>query len=80
MVAVLLKTKLYIPATRPELIARPRLIDRLNEGLSRKLILVAAPAGRCVSNVEVVSWGRQGPDETIVLNALRGLKAAGRVG
>jgi LuxR family transcriptional regulator, maltose regulon positive regulatory protein len=45
MSAVLLKTKLYVPATRPELVPRPHLIERLNEGLSRKLILIAAPAG-----------------------------------
>ncbi len=29
----LLTTKLYIPPTRPELVSRPRLIERLNEGL-----------------------------------------------
>jgi LuxR family maltose regulon positive regulatory protein len=45
MDASLLKTKLYIPAARSELILRSHLIDRLNEGLSRKLILIAAPAG-----------------------------------
>ena len=42
--AVLL-TKLYIPQPRPEVIARPRLFERLNEGLHRKLTLVCAPAG-----------------------------------
>ncbi len=41
----LLKTKLYVPATRLELIPRPHLIDRLNEGLSCRLTLMAAPAG-----------------------------------
>jgi LuxR family maltose regulon positive regulatory protein len=41
----LLKTKLYIPPTRPELVPRPRLIERLNAGLHRKLTLVSAPAG-----------------------------------
>ncbi len=45
MDTILLKTRLYIPATRPELISRPRLIDRLNEGLNHRLILIAAPAG-----------------------------------
>ena len=45
MSTVLLKTKWYVPAARPELVPRPHLIDRLNEGLSRKLILIAAPAG-----------------------------------
>jgi LuxR family maltose regulon positive regulatory protein len=41
----LLQTKLYIPPPRPELIARPRLIEQLNAGLHRKLMLISAPAG-----------------------------------
>jgi LuxR family maltose regulon positive regulatory protein len=41
----LLTTKLYIPSTRPELVSRPRLTERLNEGLHRKLTLISAPAG-----------------------------------
>ena len=35
--------------------------------------------GKRTSNVEVVNWGRRGPNEMITLNALRVLKAAGRV-
>jgi len=41
----LLQTKLYTPPIRRELVSRPRLIERLNVGLARKLILVSAPAG-----------------------------------
>ena len=41
----LLKTKLHIPPTRRELVSRPRLIERLNDGLHRQLTLVSAPAG-----------------------------------
>ncbi len=41
----LLTTKLYVPPPRPNLVPRPRLIKRLNEGLHRKLTLVSAPAG-----------------------------------
>ena len=41
----LLSTKFFIPPTRPELVPRPRLIERLNEGLHRKLTLISAPAG-----------------------------------
>jgi LuxR family maltose regulon positive regulatory protein len=41
----LLKTKLHVPAVRSELISRPRLIERLNAGLHRKLTLISAPAG-----------------------------------
>ena len=45
MASPILVTKLFIPATRPELVPRPRLIERLNKGLGRKLTLIAAPAG-----------------------------------
>ncbi len=41
----LLSTKLYIPPTRPELVPRQRLIERLNESLDCKLTLISAPAG-----------------------------------
>ncbi len=43
----LLLTKLYIPPPRPKVVLRPRLIERLNEGLlaSRKLTLISASAG-----------------------------------
>src|SRR5256714_12462022 len=41
----LLATKLYIPPLRPNVVLRPRLIERLNEGLHRKLTLISAPAG-----------------------------------
>ena len=37
------------------------------------------PVGKRTSNVEVVGWERRGPNEMITLNALRVLKAAGRV-
>jgi len=45
MATPLLTTKLYIPPGRPELAPRPRLIERLNAGLHRKLTLISAPAG-----------------------------------
>lgn len=41
----LLATKLYIPPPRPDAVRRPRLIERLNQGLRRKLTLISAPAG-----------------------------------
>ena len=41
----LLHTKLFIPRPRKDLVSRPRLIDCLNEGLDKKLTLIAAPAG-----------------------------------
>src|SRR3954452_10710969 len=41
----ILATKLYIPPPRPKVVLRPRLIERLNESLHRKLTLISAPAG-----------------------------------
>jgi len=54
----LLQTKLYIPPPRPNLISRPRLIERLNEGLQCKLALISAPAGFGKTTL-VSSWLRQ---------------------
>jgi ATP/maltotriose-dependent transcriptional regulator MalT len=47
MSATLLRTKLYIPPLRPNLVPRPRLIEQLNQGLQlgHKLTLISAPAG-----------------------------------
>ncbi len=41
----ILDTKLYVPQPRPQLVLRPRLLERLNEGLRSKLTLISAPAG-----------------------------------
>lgn len=41
----ILTTKLYLPPIRPNVVSRPRLIERLNKGLHRKLTLISAPAG-----------------------------------
>jgi LuxR family maltose regulon positive regulatory protein len=49
----ILQTKLHIPPIRPapsselraRLVSRPRLVERLNAGLHRKLTLISAPAG-----------------------------------
>jgi LuxR family maltose regulon positive regulatory protein len=41
----ILTTKLYIPLPRPNVVLRPRLSERLNAGLHRKLTLISAPAG-----------------------------------
>ncbi len=47
MPAPILATKLYIPPPRSGVVLRPRLIERLNEGLAtgRKLTLISASAG-----------------------------------
>jgi LuxR family maltose regulon positive regulatory protein len=41
----ILATKLYVPPPRPAIVLRPNLVERLNEGLNRKLTLISAPAG-----------------------------------
>jgi hypothetical protein len=41
----ILATKLYVPLPLPNVDLRPRLIERLNEGLHRRLTLLCAPAG-----------------------------------
>ena len=47
MPETVLRTKLFIPPLRPNLVPRPHLIDRLNQGLQagHKLTLISAPAG-----------------------------------
>src|ERR687889_380950 len=42
---VLLATKLHIPRPRPGFLSRPRLLELLNDGATRELTLVCAPAG-----------------------------------
>ena len=41
----LLATKLHIPHLRLDVVQRPRLTRRLNEGATRKLTFITAPAG-----------------------------------
>ena len=41
----MLLTKLHIPTAGQNIVHRPELFEKLNTGLSRKLILVSAPAG-----------------------------------
>jgi LuxR family maltose regulon positive regulatory protein len=51
MTTPLLETKLHMPRARPELVSRPRLVERLDAGLwqdrefARTLTLISAPAG-----------------------------------
>lgn len=41
----ILATKLYAPPPRPGLVLRPRLLQKLNDGLHCRLTLISAPAG-----------------------------------
>ena len=54
----LLATKLYVPGTQPGFVARPRLIERLDEGLARGLLLVCAPAGFGKTSL-LADWARR---------------------
>ena len=56
---VLLATKLHVPRSRPDLVPRPRLAERLDEGLARGLMLVCAPAGYG-KTVLLADWARRG--------------------
>jgi LuxR family maltose regulon positive regulatory protein len=56
---VLLATKLHVPRPRPGLVPRPRLAERLDEGLTRGLVLVCAPAGYG-KTVLLADWARRG--------------------
>jgi LuxR family maltose regulon positive regulatory protein len=55
----LLATKLYMPGSRPGLVSRPRLLDRLDQAVVRDLILVCAPAG-FGKTVLLADWARRG--------------------
>ncbi len=54
----LLRTKLDIPPARGPLVARPRLLARLNDRLERKLTLVSAPAGFGKTTL-LSAWARE---------------------
>jgi LuxR family transcriptional regulator, maltose regulon positive regulatory protein len=41
----ILATKHYVPPPQPKVVLRPRLIERLDEGLHHRLTLISAPAG-----------------------------------
>ncbi|UCF96866.1 MAG: tetratricopeptide repeat protein [Spirochaetaceae bacterium] len=58
MVTPVLKTKLYIPTLRPELVHRDRLIENLQAGIRRRLTLVSAPAGFGKTTL-IGAWIRQ---------------------
>src|SRR6202049_3349976 len=62
-VTPILATKLYLPRLRPNVVSRPRLLERLNEGLHRKLTLISAPAG--FGKTTLVSCGGAGCDRQV---------------
>ena len=56
---VLLATKLHVPRLQPGFVPRPRLVDALDKGLARRLILVCAPAGFGKTAL-LADWARRG--------------------
>ena len=62
-----LTTKLFIPPTRPDLVPRPLLIERLNAGLGGKLTLVSAPAGFGKTTL-LSEWAKQSEPPTAWLS------------
>ena len=56
---VLLATKLHVPRLHPGFVPRPRLVDALDGGLVRRLILVGAPAGFGKTAL-LADWARSG--------------------
>ena len=51
----MLRTKLFTPPVRSNQVARPRLIELLDQGLDKALILVSAPAGYGKTTL-IASW------------------------
>lgn len=58
MTDLLLTTKFQMPPARPNLVARPRLLAQLDEGLDYPLMLISAPPGFGKTTV-VSGWLRQ---------------------
>ena len=54
----LLHTKFFIPRTRPLQVPRQRLIDKLHQGLNRRVTLISAPAG-FGKTTALVQWLQQ---------------------
>ncbi len=63
MPIALLETKLYVPRSRPALVSRPRLSQRLDRGAVSKLTRVSAPAsfGKTALLAEWIAAGPVAP-------------------
>jgi len=54
----ILRAKLYVPRSRPSAVPRPRLHERLDEGVRRELTVVSAPAGFGKTTL-LADWSRR---------------------
>jgi LuxR family maltose regulon positive regulatory protein len=61
----LILTKLAIPPSRPALVPRPRLTERLQTGIAGPLTLLSAPAG-CGKTTLLCAWCAAAPDALAV--------------
>jgi LuxR family maltose regulon positive regulatory protein len=64
----LLATKLFAPRPRPGFVARPRLVQGLDDGLARGLVLVSAPAGFGKTSL-LADWALRRPVAWLSLDA-----------
>jgi len=55
----LLATKLHLPRPRPRFVLRPRLLERLDEGMEQQVVLVCTPAGFGKTSL-LADWARRG--------------------
>ena len=62
----LIRAKLLPPRLTSDLVERPHLIQQLNAGLNRRLILVGAPAGFGKTTL-LAAWAKQAPCPTVWL-------------
>jgi LuxR family transcriptional regulator, maltose regulon positive regulatory protein len=67
----LLATKLYVPRPLPSFVSRPRLVDQLDAGLARGIVLVCAPAGFGKTAL-LTDWARSGRRPVAWLSLDRG--------
>lgn len=81
VLAGLLMLSRLMPLTDPRLAEALDLVEgkRRADGLWHPEGYYWALPGQKSANVEVLDWGRRGPSEMLTLNALRVLKAAGRL-
>jgi hypothetical protein len=54
----LLATKLHVPRPRPGFVLRPRLLERLQEGMEQQVVLVCTPAGFGKTSL-LADWARR---------------------
>ncbi len=75
---VLPATKLHAPRAQPGFVPRARLVEALDEGLARELVLVCAPAGAGKTAL-LADWARRGQRPVTCLSLGRCRQRSGTV-